>query len=61
MEVSEETEKKHLLPNGLTEDRELEAPTAANRALGLMSLTRVAVAQKDRCHLVGHLRTPRAR
>jgi len=43
------------------EDRELQAPTAANRALVLMSILRAAVAQKDRCHLVGHLRMPRAR
>jgi len=53
--------RKQLLPNGLTEDWELEAPTAANRALGLMSIPRAAVAQKDRCHLMGHLRMPRAR
>jgi len=42
------------------EDRELEAPTAANHALGLMSILGEAVAQKDCCHLVGHLRMPRA-
>jgi len=45
--------KKQLLPNGLTEDRELEAPTATNHALGLMSIPRAAVAQKDHCHLAG--------
>jgi len=60
MEAPEE-KKKQLLPNRLTEDRELEAPTAANRALGLMSIPGAAVAQKDRCHLVEHLRMPRAR
>jgi len=53
--------KKQLLPNRLTEFWELEAPTAANRALGLMSIPGAAVTQKDRCHLVGHLRMPRAR
>jgi len=37
-------QKKQLLPNRLTEDRELEAPTAANRALGLMSILGAAVA-----------------
>jgi len=47
-EAPEETENKQLLPNGLTEDRELEAPTAANCALGLMSIPGAAVAQKDR-------------
>jgi len=60
-EVPEETEKKQLLPNGLMEDRELEAPTAVNCALGLMSIPGAAVAQKDCCHLVGHLRMHRAR
>jgi len=60
MEAPEETERKPLLPNGLTEDRELEAPTVANRALGLMSIPGAAVTQKDRCHVVGHLRMPRA-
>jgi len=59
-EAPEET-KKQLMPNGLTEDRELEAPTAAHRAQGLMSIPEEAVTQKDRCHLVGHLRIPRAR
>jgi len=49
------TEKKQLLPNGLTKDWELETPTAANRALGLMSIPGAAVAQKDGCHMVGHL------
>jgi len=43
------------------EDHELEAPTAANRALGLMSIPGTAVAQKDHYHLVGKLRTPTAR
>jgi len=43
------------------EDRELEVPTVANHALGLMLILGVAVTQKDRCHLVGHLRMPRAR
>jgi len=56
MEAPEETEKKQLLPNRLTEDREPEAPTVANRALGLVSIPGAAVAQKDHCHLVGHLR-----
>jgi len=40
---------------------ELEAPTAANHALGLMPIPGAAVAQKDRCHLEGHLTMPRAR
>jgi len=53
--------KKRMLPHRPTEDRELEAPTVANRALGLMLILGVAVALKDRCHLVGHLRMPRAR
>jgi len=57
MEAPEETERKPLLPNGLAEDRELEA----NRALGLMLILGAAVTQKDCCHLVGHLRMPRAR
>jgi len=57
------TQQKRLRKQkrGLTEDRELEAPTAANRALGLMSIPGAAVAQIDRCHLMGHLRMPRAR
>jgi len=38
-----------------------EAPTVANCALGLMLILGVAVAQKDRCQLVGHLRMPRGR
>jgi len=54
-------QKKQLLPNGLMEDRELEVPTAANHALGLMLIPGTAVTQKDRYHLVGHLRMPRAR
>jgi len=40
---------------------ELEVPTVVNLALGLMLILGVAVAQEDRCHLVGHLRMPRAR
>jgi len=59
-EALEET-KKHLLPNRLMEDRELEASTAANCALALMPALRAAVAQKDHCHMVGHLRVPKAR
>jgi len=35
-----------MLPHRPTEDRELEAPTVANRALGLMLILGVAVAQK---------------
>jgi len=54
-------QEKRMLPHRLTLDRELEAPTVANRALGLMLILGVAVTQKDRCHLVGHLRMPRAR
>jgi len=53
--------KKRMLPHRLMQDWELEAPTVANRALGLMLILGVAVAQKDSCHLVGHLRMPRAR
>jgi len=53
--------KKRMLPHRSTQDRELETPTVANRALGLMLILGVAVAQKDRCHLVGHLRMPRDR
>jgi len=53
--------KKRTLPHRPTYDQELEAPTVANRALGLMLILGVGVAQKDRCHLVGHLRMPRAR
>jgi len=52
--------KKRMLPHRPTEDQELEAPTVANHALGLMLILGVAVAQKDSCHLVGHLRMPRA-
>jgi len=48
--------KKRMLPHKPTEDRELEAPTVANRALGLTLILGVAVAQKDRCHLAGQLR-----
>jgi len=44
MEAPEETEKKQLLPNRLTEDRELEAPTAAN--IGTMSIPGAAVTQR---------------
>jgi len=51
--------KKRMLPHRPMEDWELEAPTVANRALGLMLTLGVAVAQKDHCHLVGHLRMPR--
>jgi len=54
-------QKKQLLPNRMTEDRELKGPTAANLALGLMSIPGAAVAQKDHCHLVGHFRMPSAR
>jgi len=50
-----------MLPHRPMQDRELEAPTVANRALGLMLILGVAVAQKDRCHLVKHLRMSRAR
>jgi len=50
-----------MLPHRPTEDRELEAPTVANRALGLMLILGVAVAQKDHCHLVGPLNMPTAR
>jgi len=46
-EAPEETKKKQLLPNRLTEDRELEMPIAANRAVRLMSIPGSAVAQKD--------------
>jgi len=53
--------KKQLLPNRLVEDRELEAPTAANHAPVLMPALRAAVAQKDPCHLVRHLRVHKAR
>jgi len=53
--------KKQLLPNRVVEDRKLEAPTAANCAPVLMPAQRAAVAQKDRCHLVGQLRVPKAR
>jgi len=53
--------KKQMLPHRPTQDREVEAPTVANRALGLMLILGVAVTQKDHCHLVGHLRMPRAR
>jgi len=53
--------KKRMLPHRPTQDQELEAPTVADHALGLMLILRVAVAQKERCHLVGHLRMPRAR
>jgi len=54
-------QEKRMLLRRSTWDRELEAPTVANRAMGLMLIVGVAVAQKDRCHLVGHLRMPRAR
>jgi len=53
--------KKQMLPHRPMEDWELEAPTVANCALGLMLILGVAVTQKDRCHLVVHLRMPRAR
>jgi len=53
--------KKRMLPHRPMQDRELEVPTVANRALGLMLILGLAVAQKDRCYLVGHLRMPRAR
>jgi len=59
-EAAEETRKSECCPIRPTEDRELEAPTVANRAMGLMLILGVAVAQKDPCHLVGHLRMPRA-
>jgi len=36
MDVPEETKKKRMLPHRRAQDRELEAPTVANRALGLM-------------------------
>jgi len=60
-EAPEETEKKQLLPNMLTYDREIEVPTTANRALGRMSISGAAVAQKDHCQMVAHLRMPTAR
>jgi len=50
--------KKRMLPHRPTEDWLLEAPTVANRALGIMLILGVAVAQKDHCYLVGHLRCP---
>jgi len=53
-------QKKQLLPNKLVEDREHEAPTAANCAPVLRLALRAAVAQKDRHHLVGHFRVLRA-
>jgi len=53
--------KKWMLPHRPTEDRELMAPIVVNRALGLILILGVAVAQKDCCHLVGHLRMPKAR
>jgi len=56
-----DNKKKLMLPHRSTYDRELEAPTVANRALGLTLILGVAVVQKDCCHLVGHLRMPRAR
>jgi len=52
---------KQMLHHRPTEDRELKALTVANRALGPMLILGVAVAPKDCCHLVGHLRMPRAR
>jgi len=58
IEAPEETEKSNCCP---TEDWELEAPTAANRALGLTSIPGAAVTQKVRCHLVEQSRMPRAR
>jgi len=54
-------QEKRMLPHRPTWDRELEAPTVAIRALGLILILGVAVAQKDRCYLVGHLRVPRAK
>jgi len=54
-------QEKATATDGLTEDLELKAPTAANQTLKLMSIPGATVAQKDRCHLVGHLRMPRAR
>jgi len=57
-EAPEETRKSECCPTGWWE---LEAPTVAHRALGLMLILGVAVAQQDRCHLVGHLKMPRAR
>jgi len=38
--------KKRILPHRPTQDQELEAPTVANHALGLMLILGVAVAQK---------------
>jgi len=38
--------KKRMLPYRPTEDRKLEAPTVANRALGMMLILGVAVEQK---------------
>jgi len=38
--------KKRMLPHRPMQDRELEAPTVANHALGLMLILGVAVAQK---------------
>jgi len=53
-------EKANAAPQADTR-LELEVPTVVNLALGLMLILGVAVAQEDRCHLVGHLRMPRAR
>jgi len=60
-EAPEETRKRRILPHGPTKDCELGVPTVAVRVLGLMLILGIAVAQKDPCHLVGHLRMPRAR
>jgi len=61
MEAPEEPERSNCSPGYYPEDRELEAPTAANRALVLMPALWASVELKDRCHLMGHLRVPKAR
>jgi len=56
--------KKQLLPNRLVEDRELEAPTRPHSGKLCTSTdagTEGSSRTKNRCHLVGHLRVPKAR
>jgi len=60
MEAPQETRKSECGPTGRGGPG-ARGTTVVNRALGLMLILGVAVAQKDRCRLVGHLRMPRAR
>jgi len=60
MEAPEETRKANAAPQADTGPGARDAHSGES-CTGTDVDTEVAVAQKDHCHLVGHLRMPRAR